>query len=193
VRLEGSRSKNWVAGVSLLCMKRSICFTILSFIALLSLAETRYDFRASAAYAQLSAADQHRLEQVRRDQVLLWGALDLYADEHDGGLPATLDDLVPRYLAELPADPFATRETANSKPSHRYAPSKEGWGYRYQPGAPGNRAWVIASVGLPQFPYLAEKGNVGLYICKGVWISGINPISGKAFRARDGALDSGPL
>jgi hypothetical protein len=32
------------------------------------------------------------------------------------------------------------------------------------------RAWVISSVGLPDFPYLAERGNVGLYVCKGVWV-----------------------
>jgi hypothetical protein len=35
---------------------------------------------------------------------------------------------------------------------------------------------VIASVGLPQFPYLAERSNVGLYVCKGIWISGHNPM-----------------
>ena len=40
-----------------------------------------YDFRASEGYRKLAAVDRQRLEQVRRDQVLLWGALDMYADE----------------------------------------------------------------------------------------------------------------
>jgi hypothetical protein len=34
--------------------------------------------------------------------------------------------------------------------------------------------WIIRSVGLPRFPYLAER-NFGLYIHKGTWLSGINP------------------
>jgi hypothetical protein len=170
-------------------MKRMICLTFLASTVLLLAGETPYDFRTSAAYGQLSAADRQRLEQVRRDQVLLWGALDMYADEHDGGLPATFDELVPRYLAELPADPFATQEIANAQVTRGYTPSKAGLGYHYKRGAPGNRAWVISSVGLPQFPYLAERGNVGLYICKGLWISGINPLVGRAFHAQDGAVD----
>jgi hypothetical protein len=32
-----------------------------------------------------------------------------------------------------------------------YTPSKQGMGYQFRPGAPRNRAWVIASVGLPDF------------------------------------------
>jgi hypothetical protein len=99
----------------------------------------------------------------------------MYADAHQGNPPETLDDLVPGYLAELPSDPFATQETASAKATHGYTQSKGGVGYRYKRGAPGNRAWVIASVGLPDFPYLAERGNVGLYVCKGTWISGKNP------------------
>src|SRR5580765_6293737 len=71
-----------------------------------------YDFRASEAYKQLAPADRQRLEQVRRDQALLWGALDMYADEHNGDVPESLDALVPRYAAELPNDPFATAQTA---------------------------------------------------------------------------------
>jgi hypothetical protein len=115
------------------------------------------------------------LEQVHRDLVLIWGALDMYADEHDGSPPTSLDELVPRYLAELPADAFASRETSTLNLEHGYIPSRNGSGYRFKRGSSGNRAWVISSVGLPEFPYLAEKGNVGLYLCKGTWISGKNP------------------
>jgi hypothetical protein len=172
-------------------MKRILCLTFLSFAALLAAADKPYDFRASGAYGQLPAADRQRLEQVRRDQVLLWGALDMFADQHGGTPPETLDELVPHYLAELPADPFATQRTASDQEIGGYTHSKGGLGYRFKRGAPGNRAWVIASVGLPDFPYLAERGNVGLYICKGLWISGVNPAVGRAFKAQGAAPNDG--
>lgn len=136
-------------------------------------AEKQYDFRDSDAYHRLTAADKQRLEQVHRDLVLLWGALDMYADEHNGKLPETLDGLVPRYLIELPSDPFATKQTASIKTTFD-TPSKNGMGYRFRSGTLGNRAWVIRSVGLTDFPYLAKRGNVGLYCAKGTWISGRN-------------------
>ena len=138
-----------------------------------------YDFRSSPAYSKLSTNDRQKLELVHRDLVLLWGALDMYADSHDGELPGSLDDLAPRYLAEVPSDPFATEQSASADMTHGYKSSKRGLGYRLKTGAVGNRAWVISSVGLPEFPYLAERGNVGLYICKGTWISGINPMMTK--------------
>jgi len=119
-----------------------------------------YDFRATEAYRALTAVDRDALEQVQRDFNLLWGALDRYADEHGGAPPERLADLTPRYLLRLPVDPFA---------------SGEEHGYGYRRGSPGNRAWVLSSRGLPSFPYLAARGNVGLYVCKGIWISGINP------------------
>jgi hypothetical protein len=159
-------------------MKRILLLALLSLGVSLIAAETPYDFRASAAYHQLSAADKQRLEQVHGDLVLLWGALDMYADEHNGELPATLDELVPRYLAELPSDPFATQATATVQASHD-TQSKQGMGYRFRKGSSRNRAWVIGSVGLTDFPYLAERGNVGLYRCKGTWISGRNPAMAK--------------
>src|SRR5688500_7602360 len=81
-------------------MKRMLCLTILSLAVTVTAGDKRYDFRASEAYAQLSATEKQRLEQVRRDQALLWGALDMYCDDHDDTPPATLDALVPRYLAE---------------------------------------------------------------------------------------------
>jgi hypothetical protein len=138
-------------------------------------AAERYDFRASKAYAALSAQDRERLEQVRRDQLLLWGALDLYCDEHDDEPPASLDALVPKYLKELPSDPFVTKPApADTRPG-AYTPSKNGLGYQYRKGSAGNRAWIIASEGLKDFPYLGER-NSGLYICKGTWISGMNPM-----------------
>ena len=157
-------------------MKRIL--TLLSLALFLVAADKPYDLRASDAYRQLSASDRQRLEQVHRDLVLLWGALDIYADNNNGNLPASLDELVPRYLAELPSDPFATQETASVQPNYAI-PSKNGMGYRFRKGSPGNRAWVISSVGLTDFPYLAKTGNVGLYICKGTWLSGRNPAMAK--------------
>ncbi|PWT83529.1 MAG: hypothetical protein C5B58_06430 [Acidobacteria bacterium] len=160
-------------------MKRILLLGFLSLAVSLVASEKPYDFRASDAYRKLSAADKQRLEQVQRDLVLLWGALDMYSDEHAGSLPATLDTLVPRYLVELPSDPFATERTANIQKAQDETLSRNGVGYRFKKGSLGNRAWVISSVGLPDFPYLAERGNVGLYICKGTWLSGRNPVSVK--------------
>jgi hypothetical protein len=158
----------------------------MSFTVFLAAAENPYDFRATEAYRKLAIADRQRLEQVHRDFLLLWGALDKYADEHNGNLPATLDELVPGILVELPSDPFTTQETARFPETRGDTHSKGGMGYHFKRGAPGNRAWVISSVGLPDFPYLAERGNVSLYLCKGTWISGVNPVSGRLFKAPGG-------
>jgi hypothetical protein len=157
-------------------MKRLILLLLLA--AVLAAAAERYSFRTSEAYARLSAADKQRLEQVHRDLVLLWGALEMFADDHDEDPPATLDELVPKYLAELPSDPFATQQTASEAPAHSYTPSRGGFGYRYKKGAPGNRAWVVRSVGLPDFPYRGER-NISLHVVKGTWLSGINPAVSK--------------
>lgn len=166
-------------------MKYMLC-TLVCCLTTLARADAGYDFRASEAYRKLASADRQRLEQVHRDQVLLWGALDMYADEHNGELPETLDALVPRFLAQLPSDPFATAQTAGQRELVGYAASKNGWGYRYRHGAPGNRAWIISSLVLDDFPYLAKHGNVGLYICKGLWLSGINPVVGHLFKEPQG-------
>jgi hypothetical protein len=133
-------------------------------------AESRYDFRTSPAYAALAEGQRDKLQQVTRDLALLWGALDMYADWHGGRTPEKLDDLVPLYLPDLPRDPFATEQTARERMAHGVQASVDGWGYRYMRGAPSNRAWCLSSAGLPDFPFLAEKGNVGLYVCKGVWV-----------------------
>jgi RNA polymerase sigma factor (sigma-70 family) len=130
----------------------------------------RYDFRESVRYKGLPAAERETLEQVNRDFVLLWGALDLYARDHKGAMPAKLEGLVPRYLKELPKDPFATKATADENPPANYVTSAGGWGYRYRPGR--TDSFVLMSVGLSDFPYLAETGNVGLYIARGTWLSG---------------------
>ena len=135
----------------------------------------RYDFRTTPAYAKLTDEQREKLTQVRRDFALLWGALDMHADEHDGQPAETLADLVPLYLPELPRDPFASEQTAAAKDLHRAQPSLDGWGYRYRRGAASNRAWCLSSVGLPDSPFAAARGNVGLGACKGEWISGINP------------------
>jgi hypothetical protein len=166
-------------------MKRILLFGLLLAAPLFMVAAERYDFRASPAYARLSAAERQKLEQVCRDQMLLWGALDLYADEHNGEPPASLDALVPRYLAELPSDPFAVEHSVDKTAPGDYRPSKGGMGYRYKKGSPGNRAWIISSVGLSDFPFLGEL-NHGLYICKGTWLAGRNPMMSKERR------DDGP-
>ena len=151
---------------------------LLLLTALWAAAAERYDFRASEAYARLSSADKQRLEQVHRDLVLLWGALEMFADDHDEDPPGTLDELVPKYLAELPSDPFATPQTRSEQPTYSYTPSRGGLGYRYKKGSPGNRAWIIRSVGLPDFPYRGER-NISLHVVKGTWISGLNPAVSK--------------
>ena len=136
----------------------------------------KYDFRTHEEYGKLTEDQRQRLEQAHRDFALLWGALDMFADAHDGQPPQSLDELTPLYLRELPQDPFATEQSA--KADHRgYLKSLEGWGYGYRKGTPGNRAWCLASVGLPEFPYLAERGNISVGTCKGTWISGMNPMA----------------
>lgn len=129
-----------------------------------------YDFRKTPQYKALSDTDRERLEIVHRDFTLLWGALDRYADEHAGMAPKSLSDLVPRYLRELPDDAFATKDTAAEQNIRYYIPSKDGYGYRYRQGV--KRSWIVSSVGLPDFPYLAKRGNVSLYLPKGTWLSG---------------------
>ncbi len=138
--------------------------------------EPWYDFRTNSAYTALSEESQTRLEQVTRDFVMLCGALDMYADDHDGQLPDSLDDLTPRYLRELPLDPFVTSESGSQASRPGYTPSFGGRGYLYRRGAPGNRAWIVSSIGLPSFPYLSDRGNVSLGRSKGRWISGVNPV-----------------
>src|SRR4051812_26464706 len=94
-------------------------------------ANERYNFRTSDAYKQLSKEDRDKLEHVHRDLTMLWGALDRYADDHDGNPPKNIEQLVPDYLAELPTDPFATAGTAQQTPKGNM-PSKDGWGYRFR-------------------------------------------------------------
>ncbi|HVK11942.1 MAG TPA: sigma-70 family RNA polymerase sigma factor [Gemmataceae bacterium] len=131
----------------------------------------RYDFRESASYKALTADQREKLEQVTRDFVLLWGALDLYARDHNDTMPARLEELVPRYLKELPKDPFATKATAEEKSvPATYVMSADGWGYRYRQGK--EDSFVIHSVGLPDFPYRSDKGNVSLHTVRGTWLSG---------------------
>lgn len=133
--------------------------------------DSPYDFRSAPEYAALSELDRGKLEQVHRDLVLLWGAIDMYAEDHNGAALPSLEALVPRYLRELPRDPFATRESAAQEAPQGKRTSLGGWGYRYVPTG-SSRAFVISSVGLPRFPYLAAKGNHGLYRAKGHWAGG---------------------
>ena len=69
--------------------------------------------------------------------------------------------------------PFATKTSAAEKEIRPYLPSLDGYGYRYRQGQ--GRSWITTSVGLPKFPYLAQRGNVSLYMPKGIWLSGRQP------------------
>jgi hypothetical protein len=129
----------------------------------------RYNYRLSEEFAALSNGDRDRVDQVNRDLTLLWGALDLYAEEHAGKVPKCLDDLVPGYLDKLPRDPFATDETASRKETW-YQKSLDGRGYQYHPGT--GRAFVLRSAGLPAFPYRGRSGNGGLVQSRGYWRDG---------------------
>ena len=128
-----------------------------------------YNFRTSPQYKDLSADDRGKLDTVHNDFNLLWGALHRFASEHNDAVPMSLEDLVPRYLKSLPKDPFATATTAAKTDLGIYRSSLGGYGYHYCRGK--GQSWIVASVGLPDFPYLAERGNVGLYLPKGRWIS----------------------
>ena len=147
-----------VAALSLLVMGRS--------------GWAEYEYWDTDAYRALSRGDQIKLDQAHADFHLLWGALDRYADMNAGAVPASLDELVPGVLKELPADPFATAATATQTNANAYASSKQGWGYQYLRAAPNRRSWVLKSVGLPEFPYLAPAGNHGLFVAKGFWSGG---------------------
>lgn len=143
------------------------------------------DFRDSKAYAELEPKQRLKLETVGRDLAVLEAALNRYMKDHEGASPMTLDALVPRYIAELPKDPFATEETAADENLGEYSPSLDGWGYRYRmrhrmayaissvdplevKSLPGS--WEVRSVGLPNFPYGYESRNArGLYQRKGYW------------------------
>ena len=92
----------------------SFCMLSLLLCGTLFAAE-RYNFRTSAAYRALKPAEREKLEQVHRDFVLLWGALDMYAEENQGQVPDELSELVPGYLKDLPRDPFATTQRQQRK------------------------------------------------------------------------------
>lgn len=128
----------------------------------------QYDFRETDAFRRLSPDDRERILTVHRDLTLLWGALDLYAHENEGDTPEQLSDLVPRYLLEIPEDPFATPATGKSD-----VPLSSTTDYRYEKGNPKGWSWVIGSVGLNDFPYLSPNGR-GLKRIRGIWISGFN-------------------
>jgi hypothetical protein len=128
----------------------------------------QYDFRQTHAFQELSVDDKEKLLTVHRDLTLLWGALDLYAEEHEGDSPEQLSDLVPRYLIAIPQDPFAMPATGQSDVA-----LSSTTGYRYEKGNPKGWSWVIGSVGLKDFPYLSSNHR-GLIRIRGVWISGYN-------------------
>ena len=134
-----------------------------------------YDFRQTPDYRQLSGEDKKKLEAVHRDFMLLAGTLAVYYADHDRMLPQSLDALVPKYLTELPRDPFATSQSPMERQNPAWTSSAGGFGYDYDPGNAGNWAWRLRSVGLPKFPY-AGASSKGLHLLMGDWISGRNPM-----------------
>ncbi len=169
-------------------VRRSVLYGVLGIVVsggVLTAAEP-YQFRRSRAYMTLADEDRIKLEIVHRDFLMLWGALDMYADQNGGQCPRALKSLVPDYLLELPRDPFATDETAKGNVPPGYKSSVNGLGYLYKRGVEGNRAWCLASVGMPTFPYYTAGGQAGLYLCKGTWINGKNSV------AEQGSAGSSP-
>ena len=138
----------------------SILIAMASAFVVTSTTAERYNYRTNKAYTALDSTQQKMLDRVHRDFVLLWGALDMYAEDHNGQVPKTLAELTPLYLKELPADPFATSNTAKDKDLGDFKASLDGRGYRYRAG--GGNAFVISSVGQHRFPYLAARGSIPL-------------------------------
>ena len=101
---------------------------------------TTYDFRDTDAYRNLVEEDKMRLVATHHDFILLWGALDKYAYDHNGLLPGSLEGLVPDYLHNLPKDPFVDESNLSAGANEGKRSSKEAFSYRYRPGNPGNRA-----------------------------------------------------
>jgi hypothetical protein len=62
---------------------------------------------AAALSPSPRAAESHYQAVARRRLAAAALAARLYALDQDGQLPATLDDLVPKYLPHVPADPLA--------------------------------------------------------------------------------------
>jgi hypothetical protein len=119
-----------------------------------------YDFQKSPEFQKLTPFEKSGLMKVHHDLVLIWGALDLFASEHDGDTPDRLADLVPRYLEKVPDDPFAKPDATQRA-------------YYYKKGNPKGWSWVVGSIGLPEYPYTAPD-NQGLFRIRGIWISGFN-------------------
>ena len=122
-----------------------------------------YDFHDSPEFKSLSKQQQSKLRKADRELRELQSALNRYFKDH-GKSPKTLKELVPRYLKELPEDPFATMVTASATTNELdgYNMSLKGWGYRYRRSK--TRAWHVRSVGLHDFPYRsASKNGRGLY------------------------------
>ena len=71
------------------------------------------------------AVERHycAIAEGRMTAVML--AIRQYAVDHDGKRPPTLQDLVPKYLPEVPADPFARNDTL------KYLPGKEARVYSF--------------------------------------------------------------
>ena len=100
-----------------------------------------YDYRTHPAWDALTVETQERVEQVTRDFVLLWGAIDMYIYMHGCEQPQTLDELVPSILRSLPIDPFSQDESS----------------YNYRVGAKGNYACFLFSSGLSMMLVISQQ------------------------------------
>jgi hypothetical protein len=125
-----------------------------------------YDFRESDSYRALDEISRSKLETVVEDLSRLERALDSFMKDHDGAPPKQLEELVPKYLASLPEDPFFNPDEeipAYLKHHHRSLDGR-GYIYLYRPKGstiksydplilePSPGAWQVRSIGLRDFP-----------------------------------------
>jgi hypothetical protein len=78
---------------------------------------TRVMSRYLATTPSTSLLRRHWTIVAERRMAAISLALRLYALDHNGRLPATLDELVPRYMAPVPNDPFTQASPFIYRPS----------------------------------------------------------------------------
>jgi hypothetical protein len=142
-----------------------------------------YDFRDSHQYRALDETSRSRLKTVINDLERLERALNSFMEDHNGAPPKTLEELIPKYLASLPEDPFASPEEKIPDYLKHHQRSLDGRGYLYiqKPSgvsiksydplefSPAPGAWQIQSIGLRQFPLRYPVSNPGLIRTRGYW------------------------
>lgn len=148
--------------------------------------QQKYDYRDSAQYRGLNADDRAKLDQFATDMVSLETAIKKHMRDRNGQAPETLEALVPKYLLQLPRDPFHTPVSQPNKYHKHYQESLSGSGYLYMRRRASSivkswepltfhsteDSWRIKSVGLPDFPLrspVESKNRRGLVRSAGYW------------------------